>query len=142
MQPSPKPEEVRPDLNLPWCSKCRLHSDYRNVLGNVTRMNPDEGTYTENLEIPHCLKCNRKMYLIKDYKALLLTINIFLSLAWVSLVLCSIYVFPLKEYFWPAFLAYTSLVVFLWFAPTKARRRHLEWKKWAEEQNSWSLIEE
>ena len=141
MPESTSPDPSTPDVNLPWCSKCRLHSAFKNVWGTVTRINPDEGTYSETLEVPHCLDCHAEMYPIKDYKTLVLAMNVTLSLGWLSLVLCSIYVFPLQEYFWLAFLAYTALVFFLWFAPTKARRRYAEWKNWAEEQKSFHLLD-
>ncbi len=141
MQQSAAPDPSKPDVNLPWCGKCRLHGAYKNVWGTVTRLNPDEGTYVENREVPHCLKCHAEMYPVKDYKALVLTISVTLSLVWLGLVLCSVYVFPRGEYSWPTFLAYTGLVFFLWIAPTRARRRYMQWKKWAEEQNKCRLLD-
>ena len=130
----------RPDINLPWCSNCRCHSDYKNILEQVTRMNPDDGTYTDTTEVPRCLKCNGTMHEIRDYRTIVYIVNIMLSIFWIVLFACSIYLYPMSGYFWSVLLAYSSLTFAIWLAPTRARRRYRDWRNWAEEQKELTSI--
>ena len=128
-----------PNLDLPWCGHCELHTDYKVVWGNVTRLDSDSGTYSETVEVRRCRECNEEMHRIKDYKILILVVNLTLSLIWLGLCYCSFYLFKEPRLFFSAFLTYTVLITLAWFLPTKARKRYRHWKKWAETQNFFEL---
>jgi|MDTC01.2.fsa_nt_gb hypothetical protein len=124
----------QPDLDSPWCGNCELHTGYKVVRENVTRLDSDSGTYPEIFEVRRCLECNEGMFEIKDYKMVIMVVNVVLSVIWLSLFYCSFYLFQEPKSFCSAFLVYTVSVSLVWFFPTKARKRYGHWKKWAETQ--------
>lgn len=134
MEEPPAPHPAQPDLNSPWCGNCELHTDFKVVWGNVTRLDSDSGTYSETVEVRRCLECNEEMFKIKDYKTLIMTVNIALSIIWMGLFYCSFYLFQEPRFFFLAFPIYTVPIAFAWFFPTKARKRYRHWKKWADTQ--------
>jgi hypothetical protein len=129
----------QPDLDSPWCGNCELHTEYKVVRGNITRLDSDSGTYSETVEVRRCLECHEEMFKIKDYKMLIIVVNVTLSLIWFTLFYCSFYLFQEPRLFCSAFLIYTVPVTLAWFFPTKARKRYGHWKKWAETQIFWEL---
>ena len=128
-----------PDLNKPWCRNCELHTDFKVVWGNVTRLDSDSGTYSETVEVRRCLECNAEMFKIKEYKRLIMTINATLFLIWLGLFYCSFYLFQEPRNFFLAFLTYTTLLALAWLFPTKARKWYRHWKKWSDNQNFMEL---
>jgi len=128
-----------PNLDLPWCGNCELHTDFKVVWGNVTRLDSDSGTYSETVEVRRCLECNEEMFKIKDYKTLIMTVNIALSIIWLGLLYCSFYLFQEPRFFFLAFPIYTVPIALAWFFPTRARKRYRHWKKWADAQNFLEL---
>ena len=134
MEEPPAPPPNQPDLNSPWCGSCELHTDFKVVWGNVTRLDSDTGTYSETVEVRRCLECNEEMFKIKDYKKLIIVVNVTLFLIWSGLFYCSFYLFKEPIFFLLAFPFYTGPIALAWFFPTKARKRYGHWKKWAETQ--------
>jgi len=79
------------------------------------------------------------MFKIKDYKTLIMTVNIALSIIWLGLLYCSFYLFQEPRFFFLAFPIYTVPIALAWFFPTRARKRYRHWKKWADAQNFLEL---
>ena len=139
MEEPPVPPPNQPDLKSPWCGSCELHTDFKVVWGNVTRLDSDSGTYSETVEVRRCLECNEEMFKIKDYKTLIMVVNVTLFLIWSGLFYSSFYLFQEARYFLLAFPIYTVPIALAWFFPTKARKRYGHWKKWAKTQFFWEL---
>ena len=139
MEAPPASPPVEPDLNSPWCGKCELHTDFKVVWGNITRLDSDSGTYSETVEVRRCLKCNEEMFRMKEYKNLITVVNVTLFFIWSGLFYSSFYLFKEPEFFLLAFPFYTVPIALAWFFPTKARKRYGHWKKWAESQVFWEL---
>ena len=139
MEEPPAPSPNQPDLNSPWCGSCELHTDFKVVWGSVTRLDSDSGTYSETVEVRRCLECNEEMFKIKDYKALIMAVNITLFLIWSGLFYSSFYLFQEPRFVLLAFPIYTVPIALAWFFPTKARKRYGHWKKWAKTQVFWEL---
>jgi hypothetical protein len=134
MEETPPLFPSQPDLNSPWCGNCELHTDFKVVWGNVTRLDSDSGTYSETVEVRRCLECNEEMFKIKDYKTLIMVVNVTLFLIWSGLLYSSFYLFKEPRFLLLAFPIYTVPIALAWFFPTRARKRYRHWKKWADAQ--------
>ena len=52
----------------PWCVVCREYTDYRRKWNTLPRANLDGGTYSENVESPHCVECENQMIYLSHCK--------------------------------------------------------------------------
>ena len=126
-------------IDIPWCHKCQSNTPYINSWNSVHRENLVGGTYGEIVDIRKCLECGNEMILIKDYKNLIIGVNVIGSLIWVLLLLIWVYLIPLKSYLALGIL-FNSFLIFLTLLLTKKHRRILnEWKKSDEIQKITNL---
>jgi hypothetical protein len=46
----------------PWCSFCNNFTDYKRKWTTYPRSDLDGGTYSETVEVPHCVHCGSVMF--------------------------------------------------------------------------------
>lgn len=51
-----------PPKEEPWCSACADFTDYKRKWTAYPRADLDGGTYPENEEVPHCIRCDSVMH--------------------------------------------------------------------------------
>jgi hypothetical protein len=125
----------------PWCVVCREYSDYRRKWSTLPRANLDGGTYSENVESPHCVECENQMIYLSHCKLITGFFWVLgLLILGISLV-CTLALFPLS---WGSLIGF-SLFLLLSFAivriPRKSRRCLAEWKVWKKEKGIKELTD-
>ena len=125
----------------PWCVVCREYTDYRRKWNTLPRANLDGGTYSENVESPHCVECGNQMIYLSHCKLITGFFWVLgLLILGISLV-CTLALFPLS---WVSLIGF-SLFLLLSFAivriPRKSRRYLSEWKVWKEEKGIKELTD-
>jgi len=125
----------------PWCVVCREYSDYRRKWSTLPRANLDGGTYSENVESPHCVECENQMIYLSHCKLITGFFWVLgLLILGISLV-CTLALFPLS---WVSLIGF-SLFLLLSFAivriPRKSRRCLAEWKVWKKEKGIKELTD-
>ena len=125
----------------PWCVVCREYSDYRRKWSTLPRANLDGGTYSENVESPHCVECENQMIYLSHCKLITGFFWVLgLLILGISLV-CTLALFPLS---WGSLIGF-SLFLLLSFAivriPRKSRRYLAEWKIWKKEKGIKELTD-
>lgn len=125
----------------PWCVVCREYTDYRRKWNTLPRANLDGGTYSENVESPHCVECENQMIYLSHCKLITGFFWVLgLLILGISLV-CTLALFPLS---WVSLIGF-SLFLLLSFAivriPRKSRRCLAEWKVWKKEKGIKELTD-
>lgn len=105
-------EEKIIDLSIsdqvePWCSTCSEFSDYRRKWNTYPRADLDGGTYSENIEIAHCIECGCVMHYLRDCRLLtwgfrLVGLTIFM--------MSSLLLFGLYELSWATFIIWIATI--------------------------------
>lgn len=83
-----------PPQEEPWCSACSMFSDYKRKWTTYPRANLDGGTYSENIEIPHCIECGSTMHYLRSSKQL---VRGFLIVAVIFLLLSTLILFLMYD---------------------------------------------
>ena len=125
----------------PWCVVCREYTDYRSKWNTLPRANLDGGTYSENVESPHCVECENQMIYLNHCKLITRFFWVLgLLILGISLV-STVALFRLSS----GSLIGFSLFLLLSFAiiriPRKSRRCLAEWKVWKEEKGIKELTD-
>ena len=125
----------------PWCVVCREYTDYRRKWNTLPRANLDGGTYSENVESPHCVECENQMIYLSHCKLITGFFWVLgLLILGISLV-CTVALFQLT---WGSLIGF-SLFLLLSFAiiciPWKSRRYLAEWKVWKKEKGIKELTD-
>ena len=71
-----------PPLEEPWCSTCHGLTDYRRKWDTIQRADLDGGSYSENIEIPYCIDCDKPMLLLSTCRKLVWSVNSLTILVW------------------------------------------------------------
>ena len=122
-------EKSIPEENSLWCPNCQANTEYRMAKESVTRMNPDDGTYPEHFEVATCTRCNGEMLDIGRCKVILSAINFGLLFAWLGFTAFLFTLFPINFNTCTAFIACTSLLIFLSLTPNAHRKNYEQWKR-------------
>jgi len=75
------PNESPGEEKEPWCGTCHAFTDYRRKWDSIQRADLDGGSYSENIEVPHCIDCEQPMLLLSTCRKLVWSVN---SLAIIS----------------------------------------------------------
>ena len=67
----------------PWCSTCHQFTDYRRKWDTINRSDLDGRSYSENIEVPHCIDCGNPMLLLSTAKKLVWSVYTLSVLAWI-----------------------------------------------------------
>jgi hypothetical protein len=91
-----KEEEQEPEIietaapeEEPWCLHCHRFSDYRKKWDTIRRSDLEGGAYSENVEVPHCIACEKPMLFLSTAKRLTWSVYALSTVAWL-LGLCSV----------------------------------------------------
>ena len=96
------PDESAIEDEEPWCRICHDFTDYRRKWDTFNRADQDGGSYSEIIEVPHCINCDHSMLLISTSRKLVWSVNFLALLTWVVGLLCVLYCLNLP-------LAYASV---------------------------------
>ena len=125
----------------PWCVVCREYTDYRRKWNTLPRANLDGGTYSENVESPHCVECENPMIYLSHCK---LITGFFWVLGILILGISLVSTVALFQLSWESLIGF-SLFLLLSFAiiriPRKSRRCLAEWKVWKKEKGIKELTD-
>ena len=125
----------------PWCVVCREYTDYRRKWNTLPRANLDGGTYSENVESPHCVECENPMIYLSHCK---LITRFFWVLGILILGISLVSTVALFQLSWGSLIGF-SLFLLLSFAiiciPWKSRRYLAEWKVWKKEKGIKELTD-
>ena len=125
----------------PWCVVCREYTDYRRKWNTLPRANLDGGTYSENVESPHCVECENPMIYLSHCK---LITGFFWVLGLLMLGISLVSTVALFQLSWESLIGF-SLFLLLSFAiiriPRKSRRCLAEWKVWKKEKGIKELTD-
>ena len=66
----------------PWCATCNAFTDYRRKWDSIQRSDLDGGSYSENIEVPHCIQCEQPMLLLSTCRKLVWSVNFLSVLTW------------------------------------------------------------
>ena len=89
IEPLDPPEEKEE----PWCHTCHAFTDYRRKWDTYNRADMDGGSYSEIVEVPHCINCDHSMLLISTSRKLVWFVNFLALLTWGVGLLCVIILF-------------------------------------------------
>ena len=71
-----------PNHEEPWCYHCHGFTDYRRKWNTIQRADLDGSSYSENIETPHCIQCEKPMQLISTCRKLVWSVNFLSVLTW------------------------------------------------------------
>ena len=76
------PVQTPQEVEEPWCATCHAFTDYRRKWATYNRADLDGGSYSENIEVPHCIDCENPMFLISTCRKLVWSVNSLTILSW------------------------------------------------------------
>ena len=85
------PNQSPSESEEPWCSTCHAFTDYRRKWDSIQRADLDGGSYSENIEVPHCIDCEQPMLLLSTCRKLVWSVN-FLAIISFFIGLLSLFV--------------------------------------------------
>jgi hypothetical protein len=81
--------ETAAQVEEPWCLHCHRFSDYRKKWDTIRRSDLEGGAYSENVEVPHCIACEKPMLFLSTAKKLTWSVYALSTVTWL-LGLCSV----------------------------------------------------
>ena len=88
----------------PWCSSCRHFTDYKRKWTTYPRADLDGGTYSEIVEVPHCIHCGSVMYELSNCRKFVWGVRLFAGASLVVVSLLNFFLFDI-----------TSTGIIIWF---------------------------
>ena len=125
----------------PWCSTCHAYTDYRRKWNAFNRADMDGGSYSEIIEIPHCIDCDHSMLLVSTSRKLIWFVNAVLILTWSIGLLCAFVLFGFGFGSWIGLLIHGLLCYLFSRLPKKSRKTLKSWKKAKKEEAVHKLLE-
>ena len=128
------PDESAIEDEEPWCRICPSRSA-RRKWDTFNRADLDGGSYSEIVEVPHCINCDHSMLLISTSRKLVWSVNFLALLTWVVALLCVIILFEFTFGSCIGLLIHGSICYLLSRLPKKSRLTLTSWKK-AKKENA------
>jgi len=119
----------------PWCYTCHAFTDYRRKWDTFNRADLDGGSYSETVEVPHCINCDLSMLLVSTSKKLVWSVNFLALLTWVVGLLCVIILFEFTFRSFIGLFIHGCVCYLLSRLPKKSRLTLTSWKK-AKKENA------
>ena len=130
-----EPLHASKDKEEPWCYTCHAFTDYRRKWDTFNRADLDGGSYSETVEVPHCINCDLSMLLVSTSKKLVWSVNFLALLTWVVGLLCVIILFEFTFRSFVGLFIHGCLCYLLSRLPKKSRLTLTSWKK-AKKENA------
>ena len=125
----------------PWCATCNAFTDYRRKWDSIQRSDLDGGSYSENIEVPHCIQCEQPMLLLSTCRKLVWFVN-FLAIISFLIGLLSVFFlfgFSIVSMVWLSLHAGFCFLISL--LPQKSKLTLLSHKKAKKEQSMKELLQ-
>jgi hypothetical protein len=135
------PDESPQNKEEPWCRFCHAYTDYRRKWDACGRADLDGRSYSEIIEVPHCIECDRSMMLISTSRKLAWFVNLLALLTWFVGLLSVIMIF---EYSFGSCIGLIILgcICYLFsHLPKKSRLTLISWKKAKKEEAIKDLLQ-
>ena len=125
----------------PWCRICHDHTDYRRKWDTYNRADLDGGSYSEIVEIPHCIDCQNPMLLLSNCRKLCWAVNLLSSLVWLVGLISSIFLFRFNFGSIIGLIILSLLCFLLSRLPDKSRKTLSSFKKAQKEKSMKELLQ-
>ena len=135
------PDKTPDQKEEPWCRFCHAYTDYRRKWDAFNRADLDGGSYSEIVEVPHCIECENPMLLISASKKLVWSVNLLVILTWLIGLLT---VDVLFQYSYSSISGLFILGLFCYLIsrlPYKSRQTLSSWKKAKKEDAIKNLLQ-
>ena len=115
------PNESPDEEEEPWCGTCHAFTDYRRKWDSIQRSDLDGGSYSENIEVPHCIQCEQPMLLLSTCRKLLWSVNFLSIITWLIGLLCLVVLFDFSIGSVTGLILHTGLCYLISRLPQKSR---------------------
>lgn len=137
LTPAQTPQEVEE----PWCATCHAFTDYRRKWATYNRADLDGGSYSENIEVPHCIECENPMFLISTCRKLVWSVNLLTTLAWLIGLLSVQVLFGFSFASIMGLLIHGGVCYLISRLPLKSRFTLQSYKKTKKEESMQELLQ-
>lgn len=135
------PNESPDEEEEPWCGTCHAFTDYRRKWDSIQRSDFDGGSYSENIEVPHCIQCEQPMLLLSTCRKLLWSVNFLSITTWLIGLLCLMVLFDFSIGSVTGLILHTGLCYLISRLPQKSRLTLLSYKKTKKEESVKELLQ-
>jgi len=125
----------------PWCATCHAFTDYRRKWDSIQRSDLDGGSYSENIEIPHCIECEQPMLLLSTCRKLLWSVNFLAITIWLVGLLSVLALFGFSLGSVTGLLLHAGFCYLISRLPQRSRLTLLSHKKTNKEESMKELLQ-
>lgn len=125
----------------PWCSTCHAFTDYRRKWDTIQRADLDGGSYSENIEVPHCIQCEQPILLLSTCRKLLWYVNFLAVTTWLLGLLCVLALFGFSFGSVIGLILHAGLCYLISRLPQRSRLTLLSHKKIQKEESMKELLQ-
>jgi len=130
-----------PTLEEPWCATCHAFTDYRRKWDTIQRSDLDGGSYSENIEVPHCIQCEQPRLLLSTCRKLVWSVNFLAIITWLIGLLSVIVLFGFSFGSVTGLILHAGLCYLISRLPQKSRLTLLSYKKTKKEESVKELLQ-
>jgi len=116
----------------PWCSYCHHFTDYKRKWTTYPRADLDGGTYSEIIEVPHCVHCGSVMYDLSNCRKFIWGVRLFAYAFLIVVSLLNFFLFDITAtgiIIWFLCFGCTILMCKLPVKSREALRTHSDYQK-------------
>lgn len=124
-----------------WCATCHAFTDYRRKWDSIQRSDLDGGSYSENIEIPHCIECEQPMLLLSTCRKLLWSVNFLAIIIWLVGLLSVLALFGFSLGSVTGLLLHAGFCYLISRLPQRSRLTLLSHKKTNKEESMKELLQ-
>ena len=125
----------------PWCATCHAFTDYRRKWDSIQRSDLDGGSYSENIEIPHCIECEQPMLLLSTCRKLLWSVYFLAIIIWLVGLLSVLALFGFSLGSVTGLLLHAGFCYLISRLPQRSRLTLLSHKKTNKEESMKELLQ-
>ena len=125
----------------PWCETCHAFTDYRRKWDSIQRSDLDGGSYSENIEVPHCIECEQPMLLLSTCRKLVWSVNFLSIITWLIGLLCLMVLFDFSIGSVTGLILHAGFCYLISRLPQKSRLTLLSYKKTKKEESVKELLQ-
>jgi len=135
------PNESPDEEEEPWCGTCHAFSDYRRKWDSIQRSDLDGGSYSENIEVPHCIQCEQPMLLLSTCRKLVWSVSFLAIISWLIGLLSVFVLFGFSFGSFTGLLLHAGFCYLISRLPQKSRLTLLSHKKTKKEESVKELLQ-
>lgn len=125
----------------PWCMHCHRFSDYRKKWDTIRRSDLEGGAYSENVEVPHCIGCEKPMFYLSTAQKLTWSVYALATLSWLLGLSSVLFLFGLSLGSAMGLLVLSGICLLLIRLPQKSRKALQSHQKARKEESLKTLLQ-